>query len=50
MTEEQKAIMREKGRATRAAKRAAKAVAEENLAAANTAPTNLSNLLDAVIT
>ena len=42
MTEEQKAIMR-------AAKRAAKATAEENLAAANTAPTNLSNLLDAVI-
>lgn len=49
MTEEQKAIMREKGRATRAAKRAAKAVAEENRAAANTTPTNLSDLLDAVI-
>ena len=49
MTEEQKAIMREKGRATRAAKRAAKAAAEENRAAAYTAPTNLSDLLDAVI-
>ena len=41
MTEEQKAKMR--------AKRAAKAVAEENLAAANTTLTSLSNLLDAVI-
>lgn len=49
MTEEQKAIMREKRRATNAAKRAAKAVAEEILAAANTTPTNLSALLDAVI-
>ena len=49
MTEEQKAVMREKGRATKAAKRAAKAAAEENRAAANTTPTNLTNLLDAVI-
>ena len=48
-TEETKAKMREKALARAAAKRAAKAVAEENLAAANTAPTNLSNLLDAVI-
>ncbi len=43
------AIMREKALAREARKRAAKAVAEENRAAANTAPTNLSNLLDAVI-
>ena len=43
------AKMREKALARAAAKRAAKAVAEENRAAANTTPTNLSNLLDAVI-
>ncbi|MBR4152304.1 MAG: GIY-YIG nuclease family protein [Selenomonadaceae bacterium] len=48
-TEETKALMREKSLARHAAKRAVKAVAEENLAAANTAPTNLTNLLDAVI-
>lgn len=41
MTEEQKAKMR--------AKRAAKAVAKENLAAANSTPKSLSNLSDAVI-
>ena len=41
MTEEQKAKMR--------AKRVAKAVAKENLAAANSTPTNLSTLNDAVI-
>lgn len=41
MTEEQKAKMR--------AKRAAKAVAKENLAAANSTPTSLSTLNDAVI-
>lgn len=44
-TEKAKAILREKALARAAAKRAAK----ENLAAANTTPTNLSNLLDAVI-
>ena len=43
------AKMREKALAREAAKRAAKAVAEENLAAAYTTPTNLSNLLDSVI-
>lgn len=48
-TEETKALMREKALARHAAKRAAKAAAEENLAAAYTTPTNLSNLLDAVI-
>ena len=48
-TEEQKAVLREKAIARNAAKRAAKAVAEENRAAANTTPTNLTNLLDAVI-
>lgn len=48
-TEEAKAILREKALARHAAKRAAKAVAEENLAVAYTTPTNLSNLLDAVI-
>lgn len=48
-TEEELAKMREKALAREARKRAAKATAEENLAAANTAPTNLSNLLDAVI-
>ena len=48
-TEESKALMREKALARHAAKRAAKAVAEENLAAANTTPTNLSILSDAVI-
>lgn len=41
MTEEQKAKMR--------TKRATKAVAEENLAVANSTPTSLSTLLDAVI-
>ncbi|MBQ7723875.1 MAG: hypothetical protein IJT57_06070, partial [Selenomonadaceae bacterium] len=48
-TEETKALMREKVLARHAAKRAAKAVAEENLAAANSTPTSLSTLLDAVI-
>lgn len=48
-TEEMKANLREKALAREAAKRAAKAVAEENLAAAHSTPTNLSNLLDAVI-
>lgn len=41
MTEEQKAKMR--------AKRAAKSVAKENLAAANSTPTSLSTLRDAVV-
>ena len=41
MTEEQKAKMR--------AKRAAKAVAKENLAAANSTPKSLSILSDAVV-
>lgn len=49
-TKKTKALMREKALARHAAKKAAKAVVEENLAAANTAPTNLTNLLDAVIT
>ena len=48
-SDETKALMREKALARAAAKRAAKAVAEENLAVANTTPTNLSDLLDAVI-
>ena len=48
-SEKTKAIMSEKATAREARKRAAKAVAEENLAVANTTPTNLSNLLDAVI-
>ena len=48
-SEETKAKMREKALARHAAKRAAKAVAEENLAATNSTPTNLSTLLDAVI-
>lgn len=48
-SEKTRAILREKTKAQHAAKRAAKAVAEENRAAANTAPTNLSDLLDAVI-
>lgn len=48
-SEETKAKMREKALARAAAKRAAKAVAEENLAAANSTPTSLSTLLDAVI-
>ena len=48
-TEEQKAVLREKALARHAAKRAAKAVAEENLAATNSTPTSLSTLLDAVI-
>lgn len=43
------AKMREKANARHAAKRAAKAVAEENLAVAHSTPTNLSTLLDAVI-
>ena len=43
------AKMREKALARAAAKRAAKAVAEENLAAANSTPTSLSTLNDAVI-
>ena len=47
--EETKAKMREKALAREARKRAAKAVAEENLAAANSPPTSLSTLLDAVI-
>ena len=47
--EETKAIIREKAIARNAAKRAAKAAAEENRAAANTTPTNLTNLLDAVV-
>ena len=47
--EKTKAILREKALARNARKRAAKATAEENRAAANTAPTNLSTLLDAVI-
>lgn len=49
MTEEQKAKMRAKRAATIAAKRAAKAVAEENLFAANSTPTSLSILSNAVI-
>ena len=48
-SEEAKAILREKALARAAAKRAAKAVAEENLAAANSMPTSLSTLLDAVV-
>lgn len=48
-TEEMKANLREKALARHAAKRAAKAVAEENLAAANSTPTNLSTFSDAVI-
>ena len=48
-TEATKAILREKALARNARKRAAKAAAEENRAAAYTAPTNLSDLLDAVI-
>ena len=48
-SERAKAILREKALARHAAKRAAKAVAEENLAAANSTPINLSILSDAVI-
>ena len=48
-TEATKTVMREKARVREAKKRAAKATAEENRAAANTTPTNLSTLLDAVI-
>ncbi|MBR6712489.1 MAG: GIY-YIG nuclease family protein [Selenomonadaceae bacterium] len=48
-TAETRAKIREKALAQHAAKRAAKAVAEENLAAANSPPTSLSTLLDAVI-
>ena len=48
-SESTKAKMREKALAREAAKRAAKAVAEENLAATNSPPTSLSTLLDAVI-
>lgn len=48
-SEATKAKLREKALARHAEKRVAKAVAEENLAAANTTPTNLSTLLDAVI-
>ena len=48
-TEETKAILREKALARAAAKRAAKAIAEENLAVANSPPTSLSTLLDAVV-
>lgn len=48
-SEKTKALMREKARARAAAKRAAKAVAEENLIAANSTPTSLSTLNDAVI-
>lgn len=48
-SEKTKALMREKALARAAAKRAAKATAEENRAAANTATTNLADLLDAVI-
>lgn len=48
-TEEAKAILRAKALARHAAKRVAKAVAEENLAAAYSTPTSLSTLLDAVI-
>ena len=48
-SEKTKAKMREKALAREAAKRAAKAVAEENLAAANSTPTSLSTLSDAVI-
>ena len=47
--EKTKAILREKALARNARKRAAKAAAEENRAAANTTPTNLTDLLDAVI-
>lgn len=43
------AKMREKALARQAAKRAAKSVAEENIAVANTTPTSLSTLSDAVI-
>ena len=43
------AKMREKALARAAAKRAAKAVAEENLFAANSTPTSLSTLNDAVV-
>ena len=48
-SEKTQALMREKALVRHAAKRAAKATAEENLAAAYTTPTNLTNLLDAVI-
>ncbi|MBQ7493870.1 MAG: GIY-YIG nuclease family protein [Selenomonadaceae bacterium] len=48
-TEEAIAKIRAKALARYAAKRAAKAVAEENLAAANSTPTSLSTLSDAVI-
>ena len=48
-SEETKKLLREKVLARHAAKRATKAVAEENLAAANSTPTSLSTLNDAVI-
>ena len=48
-SEETKALMREKALDRAAAKRAAKAVAKENLAAANSTPKSLSILSDAVI-
>ena len=48
-SEKTKAILREKALARHAARRAAKAVAEENLTAANSTPTSLSTLSDAVI-
>ena len=48
-SEKTRAILREKALARHAAKRVAKAVAKENLAAANSTPTSLATLSDAVI-
>ncbi|MBQ6296595.1 MAG: hypothetical protein IJK81_02750 [Selenomonadaceae bacterium] len=48
-SEKTRAILREKSLASWARRKAAKAVAEENLAAANSTPTSLSTLNDAVI-
>ena len=48
-SEKTRAILREKALARHAAKRVAKAVAKENLAAANSTPKSLSTLSDAVV-